>query len=148
MTNSVGITVRTTAARPHLRGVVVDGDGAFVRTFEHRCSAGEGHEMLHALGQALAAELAGQDVRAVVIREGGFSPGTGLTTATKNRLRGEGVVLSVARSVTQTVAVADPRGIGRMLGVEAADADALGSTLAPGQYAEAAAAALAARQLH
>lgn len=147
MANTVGLTVRTTAKRPHLRGVVLDAQGALVRTFEHQCSAGQDHEMLHALGQALATELAAQPVRTVLIREGGFAPGTGLTTATKNRLRGEGVALGVARAVTKEVMVTDSKGIGRLLGLEPEDADAQGAALVPAAYSDASAAALAAQQL-
>lgn len=147
MTNSVGVTVRTTATRPHLRGVVLDNHGALVRTFEHQCSAGKDHEMLHALGQALTTELAAQAVRAVLIREGGFARGTGLTASTKNRFRGEGVALGVARTVTQAVAVTDSKGIGNLLGLEPDAADAQGAALVPAAYKDAAAAALAAREL-
>lgn len=147
MVNYVGVTVRTTKGRPHLRGVIVSSVGTLERTFEHQCSAGKDHEMLHALGQALATELAAQPVSAVLIREGGFAKATGLTAATKNRFRGEGVALGVARTVTRTVAVADSKGIAHLLNVEADAADAQGAALVAALYKDAAAAALASREL-
>lgn len=147
MTHAVGVTVRTTKGRPHLRGVVVDAAGGFVRSFEHQCSAGDGHEMLYSLGQALATELAAQPVAAVLIREGGFARGTGFTAVVKNRLRGEGVALGVARAVTQKVAVADSSAIGHLLGVTADAADAQGAGLVGAALEDPAAAALAALAL-
>jgi hypothetical protein len=145
--NSIGMTVRTKSGRPHLRGVVVDDTGAFVRSFEHQCSDGKDHEMLHGLGQALASELAGQPVRGVVIREVGYARGSGMTGAVKNRLRAEGVALGVARAVTERVAVTDSVGIGHLLGVTPEAADALGAAVVAGGFEQPAAAALAARRL-
>jgi hypothetical protein len=147
VTNVLGVTVRIAGGRPHLRGVVLDDSGALVRTFEHKCSQDDEHEMLHALGQAFGTELAAQDVGAVLIRESGYSRGAGLTGPTKARLRGEGVALVVARRVTRVVVVADAKGIGQLMRVDAASADADGKALAGAIYAEAAAAALGALKL-
>lgn len=126
---------------------MLDASGALVRTFEHQCSKGDDHEMLHALGQALATELAAQQVRALLIREAGYAKGSGMTTSTKNRLRGEGVALGVARAVTQLVSVTDSKGIGLLLDVAPDEAARRGKALTDDEYADTAAAALAAQNL-
>lgn len=103
--------------------------------------------MLHALGQALASELAAQLVRGVLIREAGYAKGTGMTATVKNRLRAEGVALGVARAVTEQVAVSDSVGIGHLLGMTPTASDALGTAVAAGHFRDPAAAALAAGKL-
>lgn len=147
---TVGITVRTTTARPHLRGVALNEATDEARTFQHKSSTGTAVEdQLHALGQAFLTELTAQPVDAVWIREAGYARGSGLTAPTKTRLRAEGVCLAAARTVTQNVRIGDVNAATTALGntKTAAQLDADGAALTNADCAEAAGAALAARAM-
>lgn len=148
MTYRVGLTVRTTNSRPHLRGVVLDDAGGFLRTFEHQCNAGNPTDMLHSVGEAVASNLALNGLTGVTIREAGYARGSsGNSAAAKNRLRAEGVLLSAARARTENVRICDLNAIGHTLGKSGDEvtADAVALLEAAGvsdKFVEAATAAL------
>lgn len=145
--NAVGLTVRTTKSRPHLRGVVLGREGLLLRSFEYLCNDDEDHEMVYEVGRALTTELAAQPVDAVVIREAGYAKGSGLRKSDKNRLRAEGYAVGVARTFTIKVRLIDSAGIGHLLGTTAVDADSRGTALIKDDYAKSATAALGALTL-
>jgi hypothetical protein len=148
VTHAVGITIRTTAGCPHLRGAVVEiATGALVRTFQHKASGGESADQVHEIAQDLETELAAQTVSALVVREVGFARQAGLTAPVKNRLRAEGVCVAVARNVTAKVAVLEIQAIARALGKPNEEADDVGKSLIKGDFIEPATAAAAAAAL-
>jgi len=148
VTYVVGITVRTTAACPHMRGAILDTtSGLLVRTFQHRANAGQDVDQLHEIAQDLESELAAQAVSALVIWEAGFNRAAGLTAPVKNRLRAEGVCVAVARDVIETVAVLDVNALAHALGRPSKTVVDAGEALTQGVFGEAATAALAAATL-
>jgi hypothetical protein len=148
VTYAVGITIRTTKKCPHLRGVVLDiATGALVRTFEHKATAGESTDQLHEIAQDFESELAAQAVESVVIREAGYARQAKLTDAVKNRLRAEGLCVTLARAVTAKVEVFDVQAIARALDKTGEEVTADGEALAIGDFVEPATAAAAAATL-
>lgn len=145
----LGVTVRTTKGRPHLRGVVLD-QGNVTRTFQHLPSTAENlAEQIHGLADALRTELTAlpSALAAVVVREADDGARGGLTAGRKARARAEGAVLDVARQRTTKVAVMNGPQVGRACGDNLAAAEALAAERVESEWVEAASAALAADTL-
>lgn len=142
----VGTTIRIKGGGPHLRGVVMTDDQKTVqRTFEHISTAGaEPEEQLNDLAQAVEAELKAQPVRAAVVREASFNVRAGLSVPNKHRLRAEGVTLHVLRIFTPLVLVGDIVKLRAILTMSPEEFKQAGIDAQPGDWAEAATAALVA----
>ncbi|WP_299056428.1 hypothetical protein [uncultured Nocardioides sp.] len=151
----VGTALRINQGGPHLRGVVLDegvsegadveGKRTVVRLFEHASTVGaEPEEQLNDLAQAVAAQMKAQPVRAAVVREASFFAKRGLDAALKHRLRAEGVALHVMRASTPLVLVGDINKLQARLSMTATEFKQAGVDLQPGEWAEAATAALVA----
>lgn len=145
----LGLTVRANASRPHVRGVLLEHDGA-IRKFQHHAPASETLAgQIAGVVDAVRSEIAGDvDIEAVVLREADDGRHGGLTTGRKARARAEGAVLAVARSVTPNVEVMNGPQLGRALEGKLADAQDAGRALVgSAEWVEPAAAALAARAI-
>ena len=146
----LGILCRSTEGLPEVHSVLVVGDRGGVE--EHEVDpftfvpsprvALPGQ--LSDLSRAFASYLAGDELDAIVVRTVDFHRNLRITDGLRNRFHAEGVLLEQATARVGEVREMSGRDIGQVLGIQKAEAVAMGEALVGKQYRDEAAAALAA----
>lgn len=147
----VGVAVRISKGKPHLRGVLLDhpapGD---VQTFDYLPPSGaEATDMIHSIADGLAARLAAVQpgIVRVVLRQADDGRRGGMTSSAVLRARAEGAAAYVARQECPDVRILNGPAVGRACGDDLADAEEQATRIAGSVWTVAGSAALAAKNL-
>lgn len=147
----VGIAVRISKGRPHLRGVFLDEPSTGeVRTFDFLPASGlEVADMIHSVADGLAGQFAAStsEVVRVVIRQADDGERGGMTGARLLRARTEGAAAYVARNECSDVRILNGPAVGRACGGDRSDAEDQASRIVASEWVVAGSAALAAKNL-